>query len=154
MNYCKGLTSLLMIVFLALAAVKSQARARITVGEIEVLKKVADLPDVEEYKIENGQYADIGVLYQVYKIAFIPLWVTKEPVLVASDPKEDTYLEIPDAEMDGILRKNNLQRDKLLNIGFYTRYGGKLVSLLLLAIIIYGIIPSKKRKRNVLPDRV
>jgi len=154
MSYFKIAASLLMISVLTLAAITVQARVRITVGEIEVLKKVADLPDVEEYKIEHGHYADIGVLYRVYKIAFIPLWVTKEPVLVACDEQEDTYLSLPDAEMDGILRKNNLQRDKLLNIGFYTRYGGKLAALLLLAIIIYGIIPSKRRKRDVLPNRV
>lgn len=133
---------------------KAQARVRVPIGNITSLTKVADLPDTDEYQIKDKEYADVGLLYDVYTIAIVPLWVTKDPVLVAYNAKDNTYIELPPAEMDAILKKENLQKDKLLNPGFYVRYGGKLIALLLLAIIIYGIIPSKKEKKEVLPNRL
>lgn len=142
------------ICLLFATAIDTQARARIPVGDMEALNKSADLPDTEEFMIDEGQYADVGTLYNVFTVAFVPLWVTKEPKLVMYNEKDGKYLELPDAEMDKILKDNKLEKDKLLSLGFFVRFGGKLIALALLALIIYGMIPSKKKKESIAPQHI
>ena len=36
--------------------------------------------------------------------------------------------------------------EKLNKIGFYSRYGGKAVGLLIIALIIWGCLPGKKKE--------
>lgn len=153
-NLSKITLSIVVLFLMLVASIGAEAKARIPVGEIESLTKVADLPDTDDYKIKDKEYADIGILYNVFTIAIVPLWITKEPVLVAYNEKDDTYVNLPDAEMDALLKKENLKKDELLNPGFYVRYGGKLIALLVLALIIYGILPSKKEKKEVLPKQI
>ena len=129
------------------SAKSAEARLKIPFGNREVLSKVADLPDTEEYKIGTSEgYLDLGMLYEEYNIAWImPLSVTKEPRLVGITKDKSSYYEIPEEELQKILTENKLDKDKLLKIGFYTRYGGKIVAGVLVALIIWGFIPSKKK---------
>jgi len=39
-----------------------------------------------------------------------------------------------------------LDGEKLNKVGFYSRYGGKAVGLLIIALIIWGCIPGKKKE--------
>lgn len=124
----------------------AEARLKIPFGNREVLTKVADLPDTDAYKSDGGGYIDLGMLYEEYNIAWImPLSVTKEPRLVGLTKDKSTYYEIPEEELQKILADNKLDKNKLLKLGFYTRYGGKIVAGLLVALIIWGLIPSKKK---------
>lgn len=155
MNKYKFLLTTILAVFVLIATTtETQARARIPVGDMEALNKSGDLPDTEEFMIKEGEYADIGTLYSVFTVAFVPLWVTQEPKLVMYNEKDGKYLELPDAEMDKILKDNKLEKDKLLSLGFFVRFGGKLIALALLALIIYGMIPSKKKKNSIEPQRI
>lgn len=120
---------------------------KIPMGNREVLVKVADLPDTEEYMTGDSVYIDLGRIHEEYNIAyFLPLSVQKEPRLVGYDEKSDTYYELSEEQLATILKDNNLDGEKLNQLGFYTRYGGKLVGLLLVGLIIWGLIPSKKKK--------
>lgn len=129
-------------------AESAAARPKIPLGKREVIKLAANLPDTDEYRIsENGHYMDLGVIHEEFNIAYIlPLWITKEPRLVGFDQQSESYYELTPEQMTGVLKANNLEEKKLLGIGFYTRYGGKLVGLLLIGLIIYGILPSKQKK--------
>ena len=49
-------------------------------------------------------------------------------------------------QLSAILKENNLDGEKLNKVGFYSRYGGKIVGLIIIALIIWGFIPSKKKK--------
>ncbi|MBN9295594.1 MAG: hypothetical protein J0I41_01225 [Filimonas sp.] len=148
------------------------AKLKIPIGNREVLHKVADLPDTEDYLIEKGEsdsgkvklvvvdkkrleskYLDLATLHEEFNIAWImPLWVTKEPRLVGYNASNETYYNLTDEQLDEIIKANNLDKNKLLGLGFYTRFGGKLVALLLIGLIIYGVLPSKKK--TVAPQRV
>ena len=88
---------------------------------------------------------DIGRLHEEFNIAyFLPLWVTEEPKLVLIDPKEeDTFYELKQEDMDAILKENNLDGEKLNKLGFYTRYGGKLVAGLIIAALVWGALGRK-----------
>lgn len=139
-------------IFLAFAVMLSasnflSAKAKIPIGEREVLVKVHDLPNTEEFKLENGNYLDLATLHKEFNIAYIlPLYITEEPKLVGYDEKTDEFYNIPDKELDSILAVQKLNKEDLNKIPFYTRYGGKLVTLLLIAFIIWGTIPSKKKR--------
>ena len=82
-----------------------------------------------------------------FNIAYLlPLYIEKEPRLVGYCEKEDTYYELTEEQLATILKENNLDGEKLNKIGFYSRYGGKAVGLLIIALIIWGCIPGKKKE--------
>lgn len=148
----------------------ADAKAKIPVGNREVIQKVADLPDTDDYLIEKGQekprfginkddkryqdkFMDLARLHEEFNIAWIlPLWITKEPRLVGYNETDQSYYELTDEQLNSIVQANHLDKEKLMNPGFYTRYGGKLVGLLLIALIIYGFLPS--RRKTVVPQQV
>lgn len=135
----------------------SEARARIPFGEREALTKVADLPDTDEYLIKEGskmmntknQYLDLATFHKEFNIAWIlPLWVTQEPKLVGYNEADKTYYELTEQELQTILDENKLDKNKLNKLGFYTRYGGKVVAVLLILFILWGLLPSRKTPVN------
>lgn len=131
------------------------AKARIPFGKREVLNKVHDLPNTDAFKLESGNFMDIAVFYKEFNIAFfLPLYVIEEPKLVGYDEQTDTYYEIPQQEMDAIVAAEKLNKEELTHLSFYTRYGGKLVGLLIIGFIVWGLIPSKKNKKEVEPTNV
>lgn len=138
------------------SASTAHARLKIPFGEREVIEKVADLPDNEAYALdEDGKkFIDLGRLHHEYNIAWImPLNVTQAPKLVGMVPGEaNTYYDLSDEQVNEIIKENKLDKEKLLSLGFYTRYGGKIVAGLLVLLIIYGLLPS--RKKTVTPETV
>ncbi|WP_294481820.1 hypothetical protein [uncultured Bacteroides sp.] len=127
--------------------ITSARGVRIPFGDHEVLTKVADLPDTEDYQTEEGNYIDLGTLHQEFNIAYIlPLYIEKEPRLVGYCVKEDVYYELNEEQIAAILKENNLDGEKLNKVGFYSRYGGKIVALIIIVLIIWGFVPSKKEK--------
>ncbi|SHG74596.1 hypothetical protein SAMN04488109_1657 [Chryseolinea serpens] len=138
-------------IFIALLIASSStsvfARLKIPFGEREVLHKVYDLPNTEEFKVEHGNFMDLATFHKEFNIAyFLPLYVTEEPKLVGYDEQSDTFYEIPQNELDAILAAQKLNKDDLNKLSFYTRYGGKLVALLIIGLLIWGAIPSKKEE--------
>lgn len=123
------------------------ARIKVPIGEIEVLTKVSDLPDTKDFLIEEGHYLDLASLHTEFNIAYIlPLWIIKEPRLVGYDQIDDTYFEIEDVLIKDILIEQKLDKASLLSLPFYNKYGGKMIAGLIIILLIFGMIPSKKRK--------
>lgn len=145
------------LVLLGLSSASTvHARLKIPFGEREVVEQVADLPDREEYALDRGgkRFMDLGRLHHEYNIAWLlPLSVTQAPRLVGVVPGEsNTYYDLTDEEANEIVKANNLDKEKLLSLGFYTRFGGKIVAGLIVLLIIYGFLPS--RKKTVTPETV
>ena len=129
------------------------ARLKIPFGEREVLSKVYDLPDTEEFKVEHGNFMDLATFHKEFNIAyFLPLYVTEEPKLVGYDEQSDTFYDIPQEELDAILASQKLNKEDLNKLPFYTRYGGKLVAILIIGLMIWGVIPSKKEEAE--PEKI
>ncbi|MBO9595672.1 MAG: hypothetical protein J7599_22405 [Niabella sp.] len=154
MQFIKRLAPFFLAAFFILNTHPARARLKIPFGNREVLQTAADLPDTEAYALpDNKHHLDLGVLHEEFNIAYIlPLWITKEPRLVGYDKQNDTFYELTGEQLREILSENRLEEKKLLRLGFYTRYGGKLVGLLLLSLIIYGFLPSKPK--TIAPQRV
>ena len=135
MKHLKFLFALGGILFLSCQTVSARG-LKIPFGDREVLTKVADLPDTEEYQTDDGNYIDLATFHQEFNIAYLlPLYIEKEPRLVGYCEKEDTYYELTEEQLATILKENNLDGEKLNKIGFYSRYGGKAVGLLIIALI-------------------
>lgn len=146
MKHLKFLFALGGILFLSCQTVSARG-LKIPFGDREVLTKVADLPDTEEYQTDDGNYIDLATFHQEFNIAYLlPLYIEKEPRLVGYCEKEDTYYELTEEQLATILKENNLDGEKLNKDSFYSRYGGKAVGLLIIALIIWGCIPGKKKE--------
>ena len=114
------------------------ARAKIPFGKAEKLDLVKDLPDTENYLLENGNYLDLAQFYEVFQIAWVPIWTTKDPVLVGYDKELDEYYDLTEEQLSGILTENELKKDDLLGLGVWTKLGGKAILLIILALVVYG----------------
>jgi hypothetical protein len=127
------------------------AKVRIPFGKIDKIEIVANLPDNEKYTISEGskEYLDLATIHQEYNIAWvIPAWITAEPKLVLAKKDSDQYYELTDEELLQIIKENKLNKEDLLQLGLYTRYGGKIILLLLIGLIIYGIYPGKEEEET------
>lgn len=138
---------LLVTILTVFASISASAKLKIPFGKIDKIEVVAELPDNEKYIGNKGpnDFLELATLHQEYNIAWIiPAWITQEPKLVLAKQDSDEYYELTDAELSEILKENKLDKEELLQLGFYTRYGGKVVLLAAIGLIIYGIIPSKE----------
>lgn len=132
------------------------AKAKILFGKIDKIEIVADLPDTEKYVVKEGskEYLDLARIHQEYNIAWvIPAWITVEPKLVLAKKESDEYFELTDEQLNQIISDNKLNKESLLQLGLYTRYGGKLILVLIIGLIIYGIF-SKDEPKNVTPTNI
>ena len=72
--------------------------------------------------------------------------LTETELLHKRTISNSSYYELTEEQLATILKENNLDGEKLNKIGFYSRYGGKAVGLLIIALIIWGCIPGKKKE--------
>jgi hypothetical protein len=130
----------------------ASARARIPIGKVNKIEIVSDLPNTEEYlsKEESNVHLELARLHQEYSITWVPVWITQEPKLVLAKPDSDRYYELSDEQLQKIISTNKLNKEQLLQLGFYTRYGGKIILFLVACLILYGIF-GKDKKKDVKP---
>lgn len=141
----------LMTIIAFSVSIMASAKVRIPFGKIDKIEIVANLPDNEKYTVSEGskEYLDLATLHQEYNIAWvIPAWITQEPKLVLAKKDSDVYYELTDQQLAEIIKDNKLDKESLLQLGLYTRYGGKVILILLIGLIIYGIYPSKDEEET------
>lgn len=127
---------------------EANARAKIPFGNAEKLDLVQDLPDTEDYLLENGNHLDLAQFYEVFTIAWVPIWTTKEPILVGYDKVSDEYYELSEEELSGILTENSLKADDLIGLSIWTKLGGKAIIFVILALVIYGYVGKDKDEKE------
>ena len=104
------------VLLIAFSSTSAFAKAKIPLGEREVLKKVCDLPDTDEFKLKDGHFFDLATLHKEFNIAyFLPLYVTEEPKLVGFDEQSETYYDLPQNEIDAILASQKLKKKNSIN---------------------------------------
>ncbi len=132
------------------------AKAKIPVGKVQQINIVHDLPNTEVFS-ENGSttnFLDLATFHEEFNIAWVlPLWITIDPKLVLYSKATDTYYELTDEELNTIIKDNNLNKEALLNIGFYRKYGGKIVGLLIILLMLYGLF-GRDKKDDIQPTNV
>ncbi len=127
------------------------ARGVIPVGEADKVEIVADLPNTEDYKVEGttDRYLDLGRYHQEYNVAWIfPVWITEEPRLVLAEKDSETYYTLTKEQLDFIIKENNLNKEELVKLSLYTRFGGQAVVGLLILLMLYSFISKNKKKEE------
>ena len=127
------------------------SRAKIPVGTRDVIEVVHIIPAKDSVEID-GKRLHLARFHKEFNIAYIlPLWIEEEPRLVFYDPESESYYDTttPQAKafLESYLKEKGLKETELLNPGFYTRYGGKAVLAIIVALMIWGAIPSKKKDK-------
>ena len=108
---------------------------RIPVGEREYATVVAELPDTEDYMTEEGNYIDLATIHTSFAVAYIPVYVTKEPHLIGYCEAEDVCYELSEEFLAETLTANELDGGKLNKLTFWHRFGGKILFIVILAAI-------------------
>ena len=108
---------LVLLVFLFAGSQQLSAK-RLSMGKAEQIKVVHELPDTEDYMTDPGRFVDLGILYETFTIGGnIPLWVTKDPVLVGvENHNTDFYLELDKATADELITEHKLNKEQLLHL--------------------------------------
>lgn len=90
----------ILIVMAAFFTTEAQAR-RIPVGEHQKITKVATLP--EEYETNDGLHVDLGCMYTVFEIAYIPVWtVDKGEIVCFTEQDKGSYYVIDPETLSSI----------------------------------------------------
>ncbi|QWX84005.1 hypothetical protein H0I23_16385 [Cellulophaga sp. HaHaR_3_176] len=125
------------LLFFGLNSAIARARIPIPYGDEQRIVKVADLPDTEEYQIEDGRYFDIGKMYTISHIVWLPYNNTE--VIYAGYVDDETYVELSADEIKTIAAAANIKISEEASASFFDRIGGKIILGLLGLIILYGI---------------
>ncbi|MCC8154310.1 MAG: hypothetical protein LIP01_08900 [Tannerellaceae bacterium] len=114
------------------------ARIRIPVGSYQKMSKVRDLPQEEYYQTTDDEHFDLGVKYTVYQICWIPVWTESAPELVGYI-NNDYYVSFDEEDIELLAEMNEIPNiQKLAKMPFWDAWGGKLIFIVIIGIILYG----------------
>ncbi len=146
---------ILTVIMTVCAAQSAQAKGGIpiTYGEHEKIEQVGVLPD--EIKADDGTTLVLGHKYTVFEILFVPLWTTDQGKLVGYNPNEaDTFYDI-DVVLENEEGKAAIlslagvsELSELHKIPFWDAWGGKIVGLLVIALILYGVFGRESSSKK------
>lgn len=145
---------LLTAIFLAASVVTSQARIRIPVGEHQKIAPVLELPDSAYYRTDAGYQLNVGHMYTVYEVAYIPLWTTEKGQLVGFTAQEpNTYYELDDEMLEWIAEDTGVEEfDTLKTLPFWDAWGGKLTAVAIVIVLIYYFRNNKDEEEQPSPE--
>ncbi|MEO8932903.1 MAG: hypothetical protein ABI295_01245 [Xanthomarina sp.] len=137
--------SILILFFLSFFGIQN-AQAKIRIGKSENLKVVHDFPNTEEYMSNPGRFMDLGILYETFNIFGMPLWVTKDPIIIGLENHNTTvYFDFEEEEVTSILEEHNLNKETLTALSFFDKHLGLLVVVIVLgAYLLYKKFLTKE----------
>jgi hypothetical protein len=109
-------------------------------GEEEKIVKIIDLPDTDEFKLDDGTFFDIGSMYTISHIVWLP-YSNTEPKIVGY-VNDDTYLDLSEDDLKRIKEITNLNIPTTATATFFDRIGGKIGLGILGLIVLYGVYSS------------
>lgn len=141
---------LLVISVFCFISVSAFARARIPYcSDCEYMKFVAELPDDSLFAVPDyNAHLDIGYKYKQFWLVWVPIWNYDGQYCLMIKDKDDVFFEAKPEEIKAYQEKYKLDLPEN-PLPFWDKLGGKLIVGLLVALGIYGIIPSKDKKEEM-----
>lgn len=114
-----------------------------------------DLPNTSNFLNENNKFVNLGYKYSQFRIFNIPLWnygmsyctIRESPNRSANRYSIDK--NITDEEANAYVQKANISLPDKPELGFYDRFGGKLILVgIILLIYFLRLMFSKPAKKT------
>lgn len=126
---------------------KSEAKLKIPFGSRDVIDVVYTTPKQDSIYKDDDKL-DIARYYREFNIAYIfPLYIEEEPQLVFYDAKNQLIYDVntPEQEhfLNEYLKEKGIDKEEKLRLSWYTRWGAKLLFLILIGIPIAGMFCGK-----------
>lgn len=119
-------------------------------------KIVADLPNSAQYLIDSGdksnspQYLDLAIETKEYALnKTIPMWVNGKPNLVGYNQVLGKKVSLDEDAINQIIKDNHLNKEELLKLNIYRKYGGYIVLVCLIITGYCGYLPLKRSHKKV-----
>lgn len=139
---------LFVLFFILFATVNAQAKAGIPIPvcfPCESIEVVEELPD-EDALQQDGQYLELGYLYEEYGILFLSFWNTSGKY-VLTNKEETAYYEVSEEQLQELKKTYNLELSEN-PLGIWKKLGGKMILVVLIGIGIFGATKKSKNEEN------
>lgn len=110
------------------------------------LETVEKLPT--DAKLDDGTHFNLGLMYDQFGLFWMPVWNYSDAKYVLVSDDEKTYYELDKAQLDELSKEFNIQLKDNPSPSLWNRIGLKPVIVLLVVAIIWGYLPSKKKKEE------
>jgi len=127
--------SLLAITLTGLLSSIGKARIPIPYGEKQKIVKIVDLPDTEDFQLDDGTYFDIGKMYTISHIVWLPYSSTDAVLTGYVD--DETYVELTPEQIKEIAAHAKVEIPESVSPTFFDRIGGKILIGLIVAGAVY-----------------
>lgn len=118
-----------------------KARIPIPYGEKQKIIKVVDLPDTQDFQLEDGTYFDVGKMYTISHIVWLPYSNTKAVLTGYVD--DETYVDLTPEQVKEIAAHAKVEIPQEVTASFFDRIGGKIVLGLLVVGTVYFFFTKK-----------
>ena len=140
-------TKILILLIATFFATTTTVSAKIKVPvcfPCETIQTTLDLTADEELKKMTGKKINLAYMHNEYGLLWISVWNTNGR-FVLSDTSNRTYWEIDETVANYLKDKHNFDIETAENpLSFWKRIGGKIVLVLVIGLLIWGNIDSKK----------
>jgi hypothetical protein len=129
--------------FFAASAVSARGVIIYSNGEkVEVTKTLPDSISIDD------KHVNLGVMYEQFSIFWVPMWNYGETKYVFLNEEENLYYDAEEEYLRYLRDELKINVPQEPSIGFWNKIGGKMIWAVVLALIIYGSLPSRKREKK------
>jgi len=132
--------AILFLSFIFLFSTQVEAKGVVPIcTSCEYIQLVQDLPDIEAFQLETGEYLDLGYKYKQFWVVWVPFWNFEGEYCLMNPADDETFYELSQEDLDFLASDHNVTF-KSNPISFWNKIGGKLVGGALLGLIAWGYI--------------
>lgn len=141
---------LILILFLILGATsiqEIQAKGVIIYHTGPQLETTHELPS--DALLDDDTHINIGIMYNQFGLFWMPIWNYSEPQYVLVSDDEKTYWDYDEDEIKKFAKEFNIELPEKPEPSLWNKIGLKPVILILVILIIWGNLPSRKKESNI-----